>query len=55
MNQPPQPATPDLPRDLDGFRIEVDHESVSSASAGQAVGVHVSQRVREGDTVSKVT
>jgi putative protease len=36
-------------------RIEVDHQSVQTAGAGRAVGVHVSQRVREGDAVDKVT
>ena len=25
MNQPPHSATSDLPRDLDGFRVEIDH------------------------------
>ena len=35
-------------------RLEVDHESVPSARAGQVIGLQVSQRVREGDTVMKV-
>ena len=35
-------------------RIEVDHQSVPSARSGQAVGVKVAQRVREGDSVMKV-
>jgi len=35
-------------------RIEMDHRSVQSAGPGQTVGVHVSQRVREGDSVMKV-
>jgi putative protease len=33
-------------------RLEVDHQPVQVAIAGQVVGVHVSQRVREGDTVT---
>jgi putative protease len=36
-------------------RIEVDHLAVQSARAGQSVGVHVTQRVREGDGVWKVS
>jgi putative protease len=36
-------------------RIEVDHRPVEVAHAGETVGVHVSQRVREGDTVSVVS
>ncbi|MGI9592342.1 MAG: EF-Tu/IF-2/RF-3 family GTPase, partial [Myxococcota bacterium] len=36
-------------------RIELDHVEVQSARAGQSVGVHVFQRVREGDVVSKVS
>jgi putative protease len=36
-------------------RIEVDHQPVESAVAGQVVGVQVSQRVREGDEVSRVS
>jgi putative protease len=36
-------------------RIEVDHAAVRSARAGQSVGVHVTQRVREGDAVYKVS
>ncbi len=32
-------------------RLEVDHQPVQIASPGQVVGVHVSQRVREGDTL----
>ena len=35
-------------------RIEVDHASVPSARAGDVIGLQVSQRVREGDTVMKV-
>jgi putative protease len=36
-------------------RIEVDHKAVETARAGQSVGVHVAQRVREGDVVWKVS
>jgi putative protease len=36
-------------------RIEVDHEAVDVARSGQSVGVHVTQRVREGDDVWKVS
>ena len=36
-------------------RIEVDHRPVEVAHAGETVGIHVSQRVREGDTVSIVS
>jgi putative protease len=36
-------------------RIEVDHEAVEVARSGQSVGVHVTQRVREGDDVWKVS
>ena len=30
-------------------RLEVDHQPIQTARPGQVVGVHVSQRVREGD------
>jgi len=36
-------------------RLELDHQPVKVARAGQSVGVHVSQRVREGDAVMKVS
>ena len=36
-------------------RLEVDRASVQVARAGQEVGIHVSQRVREGDSVTKVS
>jgi putative protease len=36
-------------------RIEVDHQPVEVARAGQEVGIHVSQRVREHDEVTKVS
>jgi hypothetical protein len=36
-------------------RIELDHQPVEIARAGQVVGLHVSQRVREGDAVRVVS
>jgi putative protease len=36
-------------------RIEMDHRPVEVARTGQSVGVHVTQRVREGDSVWKVS
>jgi putative protease len=36
-------------------RIEFDHQPVTMARAGQQVGVHVSQRVREHDEVFLVS
>jgi putative protease len=36
-------------------RLEVDHKTVQIARPGQSVGVHVTQRVREGDAVWKVS
>ena len=36
-------------------RMEVDHEPIAVARAGQQIGVHMSQRVREGDDVYKVS
>jgi putative protease len=36
-------------------RIEVDHASVEVARPGQAVGLQVAQRVREGDEVLRVS
>ena len=35
-------------------RIEIDRQPIETASPGQSVGVHVTQRVREGDTVTRV-
>ena len=35
-------------------RLEVDHQPIEVARAGQAVGVHVSRRVREGDVVMRI-
>ena len=36
-------------------RMELDRVEVTTARAGQSVGVHVFKRVREGDVVSKVS
>jgi hypothetical protein len=35
-------------------RIEIDHQPVERATAGQTVGIHVSERTREHDRVGKV-
>ena len=35
--------------------MQVDNVDVSEASAGQAIGIKVPDRVRRGDTVYKVT
>ena len=35
--------------------MQIDNVDVSQAKAGDSVGVKVSDRVRRGDTVSKVT
>lgn len=45
--------TTDLTQTIDSIQIE--HESVESATQGQAVGVQVSDHVREHDAVFKVT
>jgi len=34
--------------------MEIEHENVQSASAGQSIGLKVEQRVREGDVVYKI-
>jgi putative protease len=34
--------------------LQVEHQGVSQAQAGQTVGVRVKERVRKGDTVLKV-
>ena len=36
-------------------RIEIDHQAVESAAAGQEAGIQVAQRVREGDKVLRVS
>ena len=35
--------------------IQIEHENVDEARAGAAVGIKVKDRVRDGDTVYKVT
>ena len=44
--------TTDLELTVDSLQIE--HETVTSAKAGDAVGIKVPDRVRAGDTVYKV-
>jgi selenocysteine-specific translation elongation factor len=34
--------------------IQIDHQSVTSARAGQSIGIKVPERVRHGDHVYKV-
>jgi putative protease len=36
-------------------RLEMEHQSVEVAVPGQVVGMHIAQRVREGDAVMKVS
>ena len=36
-------------------RIEIEHRSVEVAYTGQEVGIQVSQQVREGDQVTRVS
>ena len=45
--------TTDLEQTVDSMQIE--HEQVQEATAGQAVGIKVQDRVRHGDHVFKVT
>lgn len=35
--------------------IQIEHEPVESAKAGDAIGIKVADRCRDGDTVYKVT
>ncbi len=44
--------TTDLEQPVDSMQIE--HEQVQEAKAGQAVGIRVKDRVRHGDKVYKV-
>ncbi len=44
--------TTDLEQTVDSMQIE--HEQVQEAKAGQAVGIQVKDRVRHGDRVYKV-
>ena len=45
--------TTDLEMDVDSMQI--DNAQVTEAKAGDSIGVKVSERVRSGDTVYKVT
>ena len=45
--------TTDLEQTVDSMQIE--HDKVEEATAGQAVGIKVRDRVRQGDQVFKVT
>jgi putative protease len=44
--------TTDFYQKLD--RLEIDHQPVVVAKSGQVIGVHVAQRVREGDVLRRV-
>lgn len=44
--------TTDFQQEVDSMQIE--HEDVKSASSGDAVGVKVKDRVREGDIVYRI-
>lgn len=45
-------ATTDIQQKVNS--MEIDHEDVSEAGAGDAVGLKVKDRVREGDDVYKI-
>jgi len=45
--------TTDLEMDVDS--IQIDNAQVAEAKAGDSIGVKLSDRVRSGDTVYKVT
>ena len=45
-------ATTNVQQTVDS--MEIEHESVQSAGAGQSIGMKVEQRVREGDLVYKL-
>ncbi len=45
--------TTDLKMDVES--IQINNAQVSAAKAGESIGVKVSERVRSGDTVYKVT
>jgi putative protease len=45
--------TTDLNQSVDSMQLE--HQEVQRAEAGQTVGIRVKDRVRRGDTVLKVT
>ncbi len=46
-------ATTDFEQKVESMQIE--HEPVEKAGAGQSIGLKVAQRVRERDTIYKVT
>lgn len=46
-------STTDLEQAVESMQIE--HENVKRAEAGQSIGLKVSSRVRESDTVYKIT
>ncbi len=45
-------ATTNIQQTVDSMQIE--HENVQSAGAGQSIGLKVAERVREGDLVYKL-
>jgi len=45
-------ATTDLEQTVDSMQIE--HENVTTAKAGQSIGLKVKERVRESDVVYKI-
>lgn len=45
-------ATTNLQQTVDSMQIE--HENVQSAGAGQSIGLKVNDRVRQGDLVYKI-
>jgi len=45
-------ATTNVQQTVDS--MEIEHENMQSAGAGQSVGMKVAQRVREGDLVYKL-
>ncbi len=46
-------STTDLEQVVDSMQIE--HENVQRAEAGQSIGLRVKERVRENDTVYRIT
>jgi putative protease len=45
-------ATTDFQQNVES--MEIEHERVESAGAGQSIGLKVEERVRRGDTVYKL-
>jgi len=45
--------TTDLTQTVDSMQIE--HQNVQTAKAGDSIGIKVKERIRKGDTVYKVT